>query len=73
MAYLLKDIKILEVSSVDKAANKDARVVFMKRDAEEESTVSIMRKSLSDDPSCRKSSPTWSRMALCQATIWTWC
>jgi hypothetical protein len=21
----------------------------------------------------QQSSPTWSRMALCQATIWTWC
>jgi hypothetical protein len=35
MANLLRDLKILEVSSVDKAANKDSRVLFWKRDTEE--------------------------------------
>ena len=44
-------MKILEVSSVDKAANEHARVVFMKRDTEEESTMTVLQKFLSDDPS----------------------
>ena len=43
MANLLRDLEILEVSSVDKAANKDSRVLFWKRDSTEEAPVDVIK------------------------------
>ena len=44
MASLLRNLQIFEVSSVDKAANKDARVLFWKRQTEETDDMDIIQK-----------------------------
>jgi hypothetical protein len=41
MPKLLRELEIFEVSSVDKAANKDARVLFFKRDDAKEPVMDI--------------------------------